>query len=172
MIDKEKLKILLLQGKTYQRIGNIFGVSRQRIDQFVSRNFPELHTRKPGSLKKPREIENTIAQILIAKGHSVGVMTRKVGYDLLVDGYIRVKIYYRSNRITGSYIQFHHSKTIVNNFYSNDCEVIIIALKTDEEIDYYMLTGKAKSFSLATHPKYASKNQLNRKNRWDIFDKK
>ena len=36
MISKEKVLILRKQNKTYQEIGNIFGVSRQRIHQIIT----------------------------------------------------------------------------------------------------------------------------------------
>ena len=172
MIDKAIALDLYRQGVTLSVIGKQFGVSRQRIHQFIMPYQPTreiftngAQTRKASKIKHPNASEIWVAGELGKRGFRVEFTPYNYPYDLLLNGTIRIEVKHRMVTKNNGY-------TGTIRVYKNNFDYLIIAIGNLEKMQsVYIIPsiGMVNVYNLALNPLSNGKHARMHFNKWDLI---
>jgi hypothetical protein len=164
MINKNTLEKLLEEGKSYKAIGDMFGVSKQRVQQLRAKHFLYKPLRRASKKVHANASELYVASLLQKMGHTVTLMPYNHPFDLLVNGTIRVEIKHCKR---GQGTSYHAC-----NIRSLNHDIFVFVTGEIKNATIYIVRSNKKRTGISAPivPKHNTIYQKLHRENWALFD--
>lgn len=172
MVDKQLALELYKNGLTLREIGEVFNVSRQRINQIMRSYSAPRNNNRAREASAPNESELWIGELLREKGHSVRYQPYMDVYDIFLDGRFRIEV--KHAKVGQKDLRNHRGG---NNYYemgalNQDNFDFLIAICGDlsNPVTYIIPSAIApKYLTLPVTPKFNTRYQRLYREAWNLL---